>query len=182
MTSTAPSNPKGNTRQRILEAAEAIAQKEGAAAMSLDAVAAAAGVSKGGLLYHFPSKPKLFEALVDGFLSRFDAVLQDAERSGKPDAVIQAYIQHFISERRCKTPPPSGLLAVFAADPGMLAPVQRHERNFLARIRANATDPDFATVAFLSIQAVRSMELLNTSVMDDKEVEHLTGWLSDRLK
>lgn len=182
MTNTAPSRPKGNTRQKILDAAEAIARGEGAASMSLDAVAAAAGVSKGGLLYHFPSKPKLFEALVVSFLSRFDAVLQDAERSGQPNAVIQAYIKHFISERRCNTPPPSGLLAVFAADPGMLAPVQQHERNFLARIRANATDPDFATVAFLSIQAVRSMELFNTCVLDDKEVADLTDWLSDRLK
>lgn len=180
MTPTDPSR-KSNTRQKILDSAEAIAREEGAASMSLDAVAAAAGVSKGGLLYHFPTKAKLFEALVESFLSRFDAVLQDAERSGRPNAVIQACIQHFVAERRCDTPPPSGLLAVFAADPSMLAPVQRHERNFLARIRANATDPDFATVAFLSIQAVRSMELLNTCVLEEDEIAHLTSWLSARL-
>ena len=172
---------KARTRQRILEAADAIARGEGPASMSLDAVAAAAGVSKGGLLYHFPSKSKLLKALVDDYLSRFDSVLQDEERSGRPNAVILAYIQHFRSERLGRTPPPSGLLAVIAEDPDMLAPVQRYERNFLGRIRANATDPEFATVAFLAIQAVRSAELLNTQVLDESEITQLTDWLTARL-
>ncbi|MCC5970326.1 MAG: TetR/AcrR family transcriptional regulator [Pararhodobacter sp.] len=172
---------KAKTRQRILEAAEAIARREGPAAMSLDAVAAAAGVSKGGLLYHFPGKSKLLQAMVDEYLSRFDTVLEGEARTGRPNAVILAYIQHFISERERNTPPPSGLLAVFAEDPDMLAPVQRHERNFLNRIRANATDPEFATVAFLAIQAVRSAELLNTQVLVEGEITQLTDWLTARL-
>lgn len=178
---TAP-RPKGKTRQRLLAAAETIARSEGPGAMSLDAVAAEAGVSKGGLLYHFPSKSKLLEAMVDDFLSRFDNILQDAERSGQPNAVIRAYIQHFLDERRCRTPPPSGLLAVIADDPGMLAPIQRHHRNFLARIRANATDSDFAVTAFMAIQAVRNAELLNTEVLDEDEIIHLAGWLLQRLQ
>ncbi|WP_333827643.1 TetR/AcrR family transcriptional regulator [Pararhodobacter sp.] len=173
---------KGNTRQRLIDAAEAIARTEGPGAMSLDAVAAEAGVSKGGLLYHFPSKSKLLEAMVDGFLSRFDNVLQDAERSGRPNAVIQAFVQHFIDDRKCRIPPPSGLLAVIADDPGMLEPIQRHHRNFLNRIRANATDPDFAVVAFLAIQAVRNAELLNTEVLDSDEIGRMAEWLFQRLK
>jgi len=173
---------KGKTRQRLLDAAEAIARSDGPGAMSLDAVAAAAGVSKGGLLYHFPSKSKLLEAMVDGFLSRFDNVLQDAERSGQPNAVIRAFIQHFLDDRKCRTPPPSGLLAVIADDPGMLAPIQRHHRNFLNRIRANASDPDFAVVAFLSIQAIRNAELLNTEVLDEAEIIRMAEWLCQRLK
>ncbi|KPQ05652.1 MAG: transcriptional regulator, TetR family [Rhodobacteraceae bacterium HLUCCA12] len=177
---TTPKN-KGTTRRKLLDAAERIARSEGPAAMSLDAVAAAAGVSKGGLLYHFPSKSRLLEALVDDYLARFDSTLQDHERTGRPNAVIRAYIQHFLSERQVHTPPPSGLLAVFAQDPQMLEPVQRHERNFLNRIRANASDPDFATVAFLSIQAIRSAELLNTSVVDEDRIHHLTDWLMARL-
>lgn len=149
--------------------------------MSLDAVAAAAGVSKGGLLYHFPNKAKLLEALVDDYLARFDSVLQDAERSGQPNAVIRAYIRHFRDDRKRKAPPPSGLLAVLSEQPDMLAPVRGHESNFLARIRANASDPDFATMAYLSIQAMRAMALLNTNILDDAEEEHMTGWLLDRL-
>lgn len=47
------------TRARLLSAADQIAAESGAAGVSLDAVAARAGVSKGGLLYHFPTKVAL---------------------------------------------------------------------------------------------------------------------------
>src|SRR5687767_14471935 len=43
-------------RERILEAAERVVGDVGAARMTLEGVAQAAGVSKGGLLYHFPTK------------------------------------------------------------------------------------------------------------------------------
>ncbi|KQS73454.1 hypothetical protein ASG41_02040 [Modestobacter sp. Leaf380] len=46
----------------MLDAYETLLVDGGGAAVTLDAVASAAGVSKGGLLYHFPSK----EALVEG--------------------------------------------------------------------------------------------------------------------
>jgi AcrR family transcriptional regulator len=50
------SKPETGARERILEAAYTVAERSGAAALTLDAVAAEAKVSKGGLLYHFPSK------------------------------------------------------------------------------------------------------------------------------
>ena len=42
-------------RERILDAAESVVIEQGVTGMTLDAVAARAKVSKGGLLYHFPS-------------------------------------------------------------------------------------------------------------------------------
>ena len=49
---------------RLLDAASAVIRRDGAQALTLDAVAAEAGVSKGGLLYHFKSKRELLDALV----------------------------------------------------------------------------------------------------------------------
>ena len=48
----------------LLDAAEAVIVRDGIASLTLDAVAAEAKVSKGGLLHHFPSKDRLVEALV----------------------------------------------------------------------------------------------------------------------
>lgn len=48
----------------MLDAAEAVIVRQGIASLTLDAVAAEAGLSKGGLLHHFPSKDRLVEALV----------------------------------------------------------------------------------------------------------------------
>lgn len=53
-----------STRDRLLDAFEQLLVSAGSRAATLDAVAAEAGVSKGGLLYHFPSKEALVEAMV----------------------------------------------------------------------------------------------------------------------
>lgn len=54
-----------STRDRVLDAFEHLLVDEGSRAATLDAVAAAAGVSKGGLLYHFGSKDALVEGMVE---------------------------------------------------------------------------------------------------------------------
>ncbi|CAH0124961.1 putative HTH-type transcriptional regulator TtgW [Microbacterium oxydans] len=64
-------------RERVLDAFESIVIAEGERTATLDATAKAAGVSKGGLLYHFGSKDEL-EA---GLLQRLEALtLADLER------------------------------------------------------------------------------------------------------
>lgn len=55
--------PPPAARAKLLDAFVTILLEQGERAATLDAVAAAAGVSKGGLLYHFPSKDALVEAL-----------------------------------------------------------------------------------------------------------------------
>ncbi len=70
-----------SARDRVLDAYDTLLIEHGGAAVRLDAVAAAAGVSKGGLLYHFASK----EALVTGLLERLrqrSAADADAIRNG----------------------------------------------------------------------------------------------------
>jgi AcrR family transcriptional regulator len=58
-------------REKVLDAFEAILLSHGERAATLEAVAAEAGVSKGGLLYHFGSK----QALMHGLLERLDALV-----------------------------------------------------------------------------------------------------------
>ncbi|ABY22680.1 predicted transcriptional regulator, TetR family [Renibacterium salmoninarum ATCC 33209] len=57
-----------SARDRILQAFENLLLSDGERAATLESVAAAAGVSKGGLLYHFGSKEALGEGLIEKFL------------------------------------------------------------------------------------------------------------------
>ena len=59
---------RANSREKILAAAADVARESGPGNLSLDAVAQRAGVSKGGLLYNFPTKAKLMQALVEHYL------------------------------------------------------------------------------------------------------------------
>lgn len=60
-------------RERVLDAFEAILIDDGERSATLEATAQAAGVSKGGLLYHFASK----EDLVAGLLERVEILAQE---------------------------------------------------------------------------------------------------------
>ncbi|GAB3602158.1 TetR/AcrR family transcriptional regulator [Microbacterium aureliae] len=62
-------------RERVLDAFEAILIDDGERAATMDAIARAAGVSKGGLLYHFGAKDALETALIERLGALVDADL-----------------------------------------------------------------------------------------------------------
>ena len=45
-----------SNRRKILDAIIAIVERDGITAVTFDAVAAETGLTRGGLLYHFPSR------------------------------------------------------------------------------------------------------------------------------
>lgn len=71
--SPTPGAAQSSARDRVLDAYEELLAEQSERAATLDAVAARAGVSKGGLLYHFASK----EALASGVLDRFSDLIED---------------------------------------------------------------------------------------------------------
>lgn len=78
-------------RERVLDAFAELLIDQGERAATLDAVAASAGVSKGGLLYHFGSK----DALIDGLLDRLGELERaDTERMRvAPEGVVEYFIR-----------------------------------------------------------------------------------------
>jgi AcrR family transcriptional regulator len=70
-----------SARDGVLDAFEQILIADGAGSATLDAVAAGADVSKGGLLYHFGSKKALEEGLVERLRERGAADVEIMRRS-----------------------------------------------------------------------------------------------------
>lgn len=77
-------------RQQLLDAAAALVLKKGTTALTLDAVAEAAHVSKGGLLYYFDSKNSLLEALADYLAEELQI---EVERQAAGGSLAKAYLQ-----------------------------------------------------------------------------------------
>ncbi|MEO3386474.1 TetR/AcrR family transcriptional regulator [Mesorhizobium sp. CAU 1741] len=174
---------KGGAREKVIQAAEELAWEAGPNNMSLDAVAARAGVSKGGLLYHFPSKARLLQALVETFVERFDADLAEREReeAHTANSTARAYLDLFLREHDCNLRPPAGVLAALAENPDLLDPVRRHQRILLDRMKQTASDPTVAVIVFLCLQGLKSMELLATDTVDEAEFEAVTKKLAEML-
>ena len=80
-----------SAKDRILDSFADSLIKEGERAATMDAVAAAAGVSKGGLLYHFPSKEAMVEALCQRLA---ELTAADAEQiNGAPEGAARYYVR-----------------------------------------------------------------------------------------
>lgn len=84
-------------RRALLDCAAKISLDQGLPSVTLQAVADAANVTKGGLLHHFPSKQALIQGVFEDLLARLDAEIDelmegDAEPYGR---FTRAYIRAF---------------------------------------------------------------------------------------
>ncbi|MFC3999027.1 TetR/AcrR family transcriptional regulator [Nocardiopsis sediminis] len=84
------------TRDRILDALQDLLIEGGASAVTLEAVAAAAGVSKGGLLYHFPSKSALLDGLIRRLADRADEEFREA--ADGDEGVVRTFLRTSVPE------------------------------------------------------------------------------------
>ncbi len=112
-----------DTRRRLLDAATAVVRRDGARALTLDAAAAEAGVSKGGLLYHFKTKRELLEGMLDGWLEEFDAEIE-AAREGRPFAHGYVKASDMSAWAAAERATEFGLLAAMVEEPGTLERVR----------------------------------------------------------
>lgn len=79
-------------RDALLDAAETVLLENGTQALTLSAVAERAGVSKGGLLYHFPNKETLITCLVSRVIAEFDELVMSFDTGG-PNSYTRAYVE-----------------------------------------------------------------------------------------
>ncbi|MCR2784583.1 MULTISPECIES: TetR/AcrR family transcriptional regulator [unclassified Microbacterium] len=83
-------------REGVLDAFESLLISDGARGATMDAAAHAAGVSKGGLLYHFASK----EALESALLLRMEALARDdvAGMLEAPEGIVAAFLRSSVMD------------------------------------------------------------------------------------
>jgi len=148
-------------RPQLPEAANAIVMQEGAGSLTLDAVARHAGLSKGGVLYHFPTKHALLRAMVEGRLEEFEGAVEEAFKSegegpgGWLRAFIRASTAHPGPPRESAAP----LLAAIAHDAGLLGLVQERMARWHLR-GAEGVDPTRARLLQLAADGLFWSELL----------------------
>jgi len=162
---------RSNSKEIMLDAAEAIVLESGARHMILDAVAARAAVSKGGLLYHFSSKEALMKAMLDRLVKHHEQAWEK-RRKGSTEGSrpgIKAYIQAITERDRKMDRIGSALLAAAAHDPKLLAPIQEVFRQRWTVFVESEVKFKRAAVIFLAVNGLIFLELLSLSPLKIKE-------------
>ncbi|MBF0504415.1 MAG: TetR/AcrR family transcriptional regulator [Candidatus Omnitrophica bacterium] len=142
-----------NCREAILDAAEFVVIKSGAAHMSLDTVARKAGVSKGGLMYHFPTKIDLLKAMVGRLVDEYHrnraniaAQMNDTTPVGLLKAGIMLNFESDPKRDQMGCP----ILAVAACAPELLDPIKKAYREHLELISRSGLKFERAAVLSLA--------------------------------
>src|SRR5262245_25771867 len=130
-------NAPVTARDRILEAAEQLVAAQGASNLTLDAVAQTAGVSKGGLLYHFPSKDALLIGMLDRHCEQIDQRCAEI-RAGLADegyaGHLKAHVLGLLRWNLVRAEVGTALFAAAANNPALLENIRKRYADDIAKM------------------------------------------------
>jgi|WetSurMetagenome_2_1015567.scaffolds.fasta_scaffold398672_1 AcrR family transcriptional regulator len=149
-----------NTRIALLKAACKIVIDHGAEALTLEAVANEASMSKGGLLYHFPSKKKLIEGMVKFLIDDMESSLErEMEKNG--GKFLLAFVQVSINKNLEQNKISAALFAAIGNDPELLKPLEERYIEWQNRTIESAPSPEIGTLVRLAMDGLWISDLLN---------------------
>lgn len=165
-----------SSREKILDAAAELVSEIGAGRLTLDAVAERAGLSKGGLLYNFPNKDALLQAmiqrLIDEFLSERELLRSQAESGPNLEArLCTATVLKMCGGKMKEIA--TGMLAASYENPRLLEPVREAAKDTFDRLKANSEDLDASLLAWLAVEGLRNLEMHDISPFSDQDRERI---------
>jgi AcrR family transcriptional regulator len=151
------------TREGLIELAEEIVRGEGAAGLTIDALAKRAGISKGGVQYSFSSKDDLIRALIERWTHQFDALL-GAMDDVPPADLVRKYIHVMRGSQAAMNAKMAGLMIAYIQNPENVSETREWYRSMFERLGGATEDAQAARVALL---AVEGLFMLRISGIDE---------------
>ena len=151
-------------QQAILDAAERVVARDGAANLTLDAVAKEAGVGKATVIYDYKTKQALIEAVVDRSFQADNArhAALEAALGDQDSPAIRGRIRG-----GAHAPPEDfravalNLSAALALDPALRAKMQANQARVVSRVLETSASPRGALLAYLAIEGLKFLEFLD---------------------
>lgn len=174
-----------STRDKIIDAAMSIVRAQGVAKLTLDEAAKCAGLSKGGVLYHFKTKDDLIRGVVELLINQCDAIQQsyyDREPEG-PYRWVRAMVRTgFDPDGPASDKLASALLASIAVNPELVGPLQAQYEKWIARIESDSPNPLLAGLICMAMDGHYFEKILGLDLCDEAEREKMKTFMLDLLK
>jgi AcrR family transcriptional regulator len=166
---------RSSSRNHILDVAAQIASDEGASQLTIDAVAKRAGISKGGVMYHFGSKDELLSALVDRVTQMALTRMRESEAQFGDricpmlDALIDEGLRNDPAEQMLF----GGLLGAVANKPTLAEPAARAYSAMYRRLESMDDMAPNALAVALALDGLLFLRLLKLVDFDTTNIERL---------
>jgi AcrR family transcriptional regulator len=171
---------KQDLQNHLIEIALKKIQTEGYQAFTLDAIAQEAGISKGGLLHHFPKKELLIEAMLQFMLDEFEArVLEnyhaDSHERGR---WLRAYVRASFAEEAPVPELAALLLSALLQNPKLRELLQEDNRLWQGRFLQDGLREARIQIVW---QAANAFWMNNLLAFDDLPKEQTEALLEELL-
>ncbi len=180
-------NPSRSERSRnaALDAAITIVTRDGPGRLTLDAIARESGLSKGGVMHQFRTKEAVLRALLEQQMAYFEDfsnryIEKARETTDQPELAAQiATLREAISTPRAGA---FALLAAMNENPELMAMPRDVDIEKVARMKAEARDPDLALLRWAAARGLLLSSLFGLSSLSDAERDRLFERLLDDSK
>ncbi len=176
-----PAAHRPSSRDRLLDAGVQIVTAQGVQALTLEAVAAAAGVTKGGLIYHFKTRDELLAALVERLAAQLEQRYRDkaAARGRSVADLLSAMIEESFDLPEEERQLMSHLLAAAASHPQLLGPAQRMFGRAYADFEAAGADAGLALLLAAAMDGLVMLELTQVHQFSESQRRVMRAALQD---
>jgi AcrR family transcriptional regulator len=170
-----------DTRRLILDTAIRLVGRKGTA-VPVSEIATEAGISKGGLLYHFPSKEVLLHALASDLMAQFrDQVhASAAAEPPSPGRLTRAYVRVSFTDagdfHRLRDS--IALASHLMFEPGLAELAQQDATQWREELHADGLDPAVVRLVIAASDGSMSAPLWG-AILDDRDREQLEISLLD---
>ena len=163
----------------ILEAAERVIVQSGVEKATIDEVAREAGVSKGGVLHHFPSKEAIVVGLLGGLVAKFEADVSARQAlDPEPKGSFTRAFLNAVTERSDHCIEVSfALKAAFRNCPALQELMRNANLRWQARIEQDGIDPVCASVVRLATDGLWLAKVHRVAVPSDQFRSALIDYL-----
>ncbi len=173
----------------ILDAAERVAQRDGVGRVTLDAVAGEAGLSKSGLIHHYPTKDALIGAMVLRMIDAWGNACDESisrragQRAGAARGLIEACFECPHAEKSSggtdddDTRRGCIVIAALVHDAKHIEPVRKVHRRIDAKLAADRLPAGLADVVHLALNGMWFNWVFNLSDLTPQRLKNVRDLL-----
>lgn len=153
-----------SSRGKLIDAALKLVSEQGLQQVTIDAVAAAAGVTKGGLIYHFKTRDELLGAMLERMMGELNTRI--GARKEHPGGTSIRELVLALADESFDMPEDqrrilSNMLAASSTYPHLMGPAQSHFSNVYGELAGSGPHAGRALLLSAALDGFTFLELLN---------------------